>query len=65
MPAKPSRVTTTDGTILLNNLTTSATSSPTLIILNNFTLTNPPYSQKPVTLTFRTENLVDSVYYGI
>ena len=65
LPAKPNEFTTTDGTILLGNLTMSTTNPPQLIVLNNFTLQNPPYSSKSVTVTFRTQNLVDSVYYGI
>jgi hypothetical protein len=35
------------------------------LTLNNFTLINPPYANKPVTLTISTENLVDSIYYLI
>lgn len=62
---QPFQVTATDGSMLIGNLTTSTTSSPSILTLNNFTLINPPYSTKPVTITFTTENLVDSVYYLI
>lgn len=44
---------TTDGSLLLGNLT-AATSAPGFLTLNNFTLTNPPYANKPVTMTFTT-----------
>ena len=51
---QPTEVTTNDGTLLLGDLTDSTTSSPTFLTLKNFTLTNPPYANKPVTLTFTT-----------
>ena len=63
--ARPSQTTTTDGTLLLGNLTTSTTVKPTSLTLNNFTLINPPYSNKIVTLTFSTFNLVGDVEYSI
>lgn len=43
------------GQILLGNLSrNSSTSAPTLFSLTNFFLTNPPYSTKPASITFRT-----------
>ena len=51
---QPTETTTNDGTLLLGTLTTSTTSSPTFLTLNNFTLTNPPYANKAVSLTFTT-----------
>lgn len=65
MGTQPFQTSTSDGSLLLGNFTTSTTSSPTIINLNNFTLINPPYANKPVTLTFTTENLVDSTFYLI
>lgn len=63
MGTQPFLQPTSDGSILLGGLTTSTTASPSIVNLNNFTVGNPPYGNKPVTLTFTTENLVDSVYY--
>jgi hypothetical protein len=57
--------TTTDGSLLLGNLTTSTTVSPNILTLNNFTLYNPPYAGKAVSIGFSTENLVDGVFYGV
>ena len=63
---QPSQNPTTDGTLLIGNLTgTGTASSPGYLVLNNFTLTNPPYGNKPVTLTFTTSNLVGNTYYLI
>lgn len=43
------------GQLLINNLTsTSITSEPTLLSMGNFTLVNPPFAQKPISITFRT-----------
>jgi len=49
---QPFQSTTSDGSLLLGNLTQSTTVSPSILTLNNFTLINPPYAGKPVTLTF-------------
>lgn len=62
---QPYQTSTIDGSLLLGNLTQSTSSSPSILTLNNFTLINPPYANKPVTLTISTENLVDSIYYLI
>lgn len=63
---QPSSSVQFDGTILISNLvSSSATSSPTVISLSNFTLQNPPYANKPVTLTFSTQKAVGSTYYAI
>ena len=54
------------GQLLLGNLARSTiTSEPTILSLGNFTVINPPYSQKSVSLTFRTEQLINSTYYFI
>lgn len=65
MGTQPFQGTTSDGSLILGNFTLSTTSSPSIINLNNFTLINPPYANKPVTLTFTTENLVDSTFFLI
>lgn len=63
---QPSQNPTTDGTLLIGNLTSAGiSSSPSFLVLNNFTLSNPPYANKPVTITFTTSNLVGSTYYLI
>lgn len=62
---RPSQTTTTDGTLLLGNLTASTTTPPISLTLNNFTLVNPPYSSKAVTLTFTTFNLISTTEYQI
>ena len=49
---QPNQIITTDNSLLLGNLTSSTTSSPIFLTLKNFTLTNPPYANKPVSLTF-------------
>lgn len=51
---QPFLSTTSDGSLLLGNLTNATTSSPLILTLNNFTQINPPYANKPVTLTFTT-----------
>jgi len=33
--------------------------------MGNFTIINPPFGQKPVSITFRTEQLINSVYYYV
>lgn len=54
------------GQLLLGNLARSTiTSEPTLLSLGNFTLSNPPFGSKPVTVTFRTEQLINSTYFFI
>lgn len=50
----PFQATANDGSILLGNLTQSTTSSPSILTLNNFTLINPPYANKAVTVTITT-----------
>lgn len=61
----PSQSPTSDGTLLLGNLTLAGSSQPNYLVLNNFTMVNPPYANKPVTITFTTLNLVGSTYYQI
>lgn len=52
---QPFLATTSDGSLLLGNLTNlTISSSPITLVLNNFTLINPPYANKPVSLTFST-----------
>jgi len=51
-------------TLLLGNLT-SSTSYQTRLTLANYTLTNAPYANYPVPITFFTQNLVSSNYYAI
>ena len=55
---RPNQITTNDGTVQLGNLTASTTTAPAYLVLNNFTLVNPSYSSKAVSLTFTTFNLV-------
>ena len=55
----------TGGDLLLGNLTTSTTTKPSTLTLNNFTLVNPPYGNKAVTLWFSTFNLIGGVEYSI
>lgn len=52
---QPFQVTTTgDGSLLLGNLTAVTSASPSILVLNNFTLMNPPYANLPVTITITT-----------
>lgn len=51
---QPYQVSTVDGSLLIGNLTQSTTSSPSILNLNNFTLMNPPYANKPVNITITT-----------
>lgn len=51
---QPFQTTTSDGSVLLGNLTSSTTSSPSILTLNNFTLFNPPYANSPVSITITT-----------
>eukprot|EP00919_Chromeraceae_sp_WS-2016_P004616 GHVR01010962.1.p1 GENE.GHVR01010962.1~~GHVR01010962.1.p1 ORF type:complete len:148 (+),score=10.16 GHVR01010962.1:1972-2415(+) len=51
--------------LIIGNLTSSTTSSPSFLVLGNFTLTNPPYANKPATIVFKTQNLVSTTYYNI
>jgi len=62
---QPSQNPTNDSTLLISNLTTSTTTSPSFLVLNNFTLVNPPYANKPVPITFTTSNLIANTYYLI
>lgn len=55
----------TNQMLLSNIVRIKATSTPTLLSLGNFALTNPPYSTETATLTFRTEQLISSTYYLI
>ena len=62
----PSLVAGVTNQLLIGNIVRSiSSSSPSLLILSNFTLTNPPYAIKPSTLLFRTELLFNSTYYTI
>lgn len=51
----PSLISGVINQLLIGNIVRStASSSPTLLILSNFTLTNPPYAVKTASLLFRT-----------
>jgi hypothetical protein len=59
---QPTLVASAVGSLLIGNLTNSAT-QPSFLFIGYFTLINPPYANTPISMTFQTENLVDSVYY--
>jgi hypothetical protein len=62
----PSLVSGVTNQLLISNIVRStASSSPTLLILSNFTLTNPPYAVKTASILFRTELYYNSTYYTI
>lgn len=62
----PSLISGVTNQLLIGNIVKStASSSPTLLILSNFTLTNPPYAIKTSSILFRTELLFNSTYYTI
>ena len=44
-----------DGLLISNLVLNSTTATPKYVILGNFTLQNPPYSNKPVSITISTE----------
>lgn len=64
-PNKLQKVTTTDGTLLLSNLTSTAVSSQYPLTVGNFTLSNPKYSGKGVLVTFSTEEYINGSYYKV
>lgn len=53
-PNKLQKVTTTDGSLLLSNLTSVGVSSQYPITVGNFSLTNPKFTGKGVLITFST-----------
>ena len=61
---KPSQITTTDGSLLIGNLSANSINFGSPYTLGNFVVTNPP-SIKTLTIIFITQNLTNSVYYNI
>lgn len=53
-PNKPQRITTTDGSLLLGNLTSTNRNSLFPLTIGNFTVQNPRYSGKPVAISIST-----------
>ncbi len=52
--------------MLIGNLTRNTTTSePTLLSMGNFTIVTPPFAQKPVTITFRSEQMINSTLYFV
>jgi hypothetical protein len=62
---RPYKVTTTDGSVLLTNLTSGNINSNYPLTVGNFILTNPAYSSKSVLVTFSTQVLINGTYYSV
>lgn len=64
-PNKLQRVATTDGTLLLSNLTSTSVNAQYPLTVGNYTLTNPKYSNKSVSVVFSTEAFINGSFYKI
>lgn len=62
---KPYLLNTSNGNLIIANITSTNISSGFPLLIGNFILTNPPYSGVSIPVIFSTQISVNSVYYSV